>query len=257
MRRVDATRWYPYLFILPSFLLLVLLIVYPTFFVISNSFYFWNLQISPVPMQFVGLKNFELVFTATPFVDSLRNTLVVAFAGTFVEFWLGMGIALLLNTGVRGSALFRSLLIMPITIAPVVTGFLFRYMYYREGGLITWLLLQLGVPVSARGLLGEESTALASVLLADIWQWTPFAAILLYAGLLTISDEVREAARVDGASGWRMFWQITLPLVRPTAPRRSWMMPPKVTRQPRPALKLPPMRQRSVLLAPRSLSSAP
>lgn len=217
MRRVDAARWYPYLFILPSFLLLVLLIVYPTFFVISNSFYFWNLQISPVPMQFVGLKNFELVFTATPFVDSLRNTLVVAFTGTFVEFWLGMGIALLLNSGVRGSTLFRSLLIMPITIAPVVTGFLFRYMYYREGGLITWLLLQLGIPVSARGLLGEESTALASVLLADIWQWTPFAAILLYAGLLTISDEVREAARVDGASGWRMFWQITLPLVRPTA----------------------------------------
>jgi multiple sugar transport system permease protein len=217
MRRVDAARWYPYLFILPSFLLLVLLIIYPTFFVITNSFYFWNLQISPVPMQFVGLKNYELVFTATPFVDSLRNTLVVAFTGTFIEFWLGMGIALLLSTGVRGSALFRSLLIMPITIAPVVTGFLFRYMYYREGGLITWVLLQLGIPVSSRGLLGEESTALASVLLADIWQWTPFAAILLYAGLLTISDEVREAARVDGASGWRMFWQITLPLVRPTA----------------------------------------
>ncbi|GIK75368.1 MAG: sugar ABC transporter permease [Chloroflexota bacterium] len=202
---------------MPSFLLLVTLIIYPTFFVISNSFYFWNLQTSPVPLQFVGLKNFELVFTATPFVDSLRNTLVIAFVGTAIEFWLGMGIALLLNAGVPGTSIFRSLLIMPVTIAPVVTGFLFRYMYYREGGLVTWLLLQIGAPVSSRGLLGEESTALASVLAADVWQWTPFAAILLYAGLLAISDEIKEAARVDGASGWRMFWHITLPLVRPTA----------------------------------------
>jgi len=217
MNRSGVARWYPYLFILPSFVLLLALIIYPTFFVISNSFYFWNLQTSAVPLQYVGLGNFELVFTVTPFVDSLRNTLVIAFAGTFVEFWLGMGIALLLSTGVRGIGIFRALLIMPITIAPVVTGFLFRYMYYREGGLITWLLLQIGVPVSERGLLGEESTALASVLFADVWQWTPFAALLLYAGLLSISDEVREAARVDGAAGWALFWRITLPLVRPTA----------------------------------------
>ena len=217
MDRRSRGRWYPYLFIMPSFLLLMALIIYPTFFVISNSFYFWNLQTSPVPMQFVGLKNFELVFSATPFIDSLRNTLILAIVGTFIEFWFGMGIALLLNVSVPGSAVFRSLLIMPVTIAPVVTGFLFRYMYYREGGLITWILLQLGIPVSARGLLGEESTALASVLVADIWQWTPFAAILLFAGLLAISDEVKEAARVDGASGWMMFWRITLPLVRPTA----------------------------------------
>jgi multiple sugar transport system permease protein len=202
---------------MPSFLLLVALVIYPTFFVISNSFYFWNLQTSPTPLQFVGLKNFELVFTATPFLASLRNTLVLAFVGTAVEFWFGMAIALLLNVGVRGASIFRSLLIMPVTIAPVVTGFLFRYMYYREGGLVTWLLLQLGVPVSPRGLLGEESTALAAVLAADVWQWTPYAAILLYAGLLAIPDEVKEAARVDGASAWRMFWHITLPLVRPTA----------------------------------------
>ena len=177
-------RLFPYLFVLPSVALLFALIIYPTVFVISNSFYFWNLQTSPVPLQFVGLGNFRLVFTATPFVESLINTFIIAIVGTFIQFWFGMGIALLLNTHVRGINLFRALLIMPITIAPLVTGFLFRYMYYREGGLITWLLLSIGIPVSERGLLGEESTALASVLLADIWQWTPFAAILLFAGAL-------------------------------------------------------------------------
>jgi len=165
----------------------------------------------------VGLQNFRMVFTATPFMDSLRNTLALAIAGTFIEFWLGMGIALLLNTGVAGAGFFRAVLIMPITIAPVVTGFLFRYMYYREGGLVTWLLLSIGIPVSERGILGEESTSLAGVLLADVWQWTPFAAILLLAGLLSISDEVLEAGRVDGASGFTLFRRITLPLIRSTA----------------------------------------
>ena len=206
-------RLFPYLFVLPSVALLFALIIYPTIFVISNSFYFWNLQTSPVPLQFVGLGNFRLVFTATPFVESLINTFIIAIVGTFVQFWFGMGIALLLNTHVRGINLFRALLIMPITIAPLVTGFLFRYMYYREGGLITWLLLSIGIPVSERGLLGEESTALASVLLADIWQWTPFAAILLFAGLLSISDEILEAGRVDGASGLTLFRRIMLPLI--------------------------------------------
>ena len=206
-------RLFPYLFVLPSVALLFALIIYPTVFVISNSFYFWNLQTSPVPLQFVGLGNFRLVFTATPFVESLINTFIIAIVGTFIQFWFGMWIALLLNTHVRGINLFRALLIMPITIAPLVTGFLFRYMYYREGGLITWLLLSIGIPVSERGLLGEESTALASVLLADIWQWTPFAAILLFAGLLSISDEILEAGRVDGASGLTLFRRIMLPLI--------------------------------------------
>jgi multiple sugar transport system permease protein len=217
LRQRRAAPLFPYLFILPSVLLLIGLIIYPTIFVISNSFYFWNLQTSPVPLQFVGWQNFQLVFTVTPFLPALWNTLLLAAAGTFIEFWLGLGIALLLNTQVRGVGIFRSLLIMPVTVAPVVTGFLFRYMYYREGGLITWLLLSLGINVSERGLLGEESTALASVLLADIWQWTPFAAILLFAGLLSISNEVMEAARVDGASGLTLFRRITLPLIRSTA----------------------------------------
>jgi len=94
---------------------------------------------------------------------------------------------------------------------------LFRYMYYREGGLITWLLVSAGMPVPAEGLLGTARTALASILLADVWQWTPFFAIVLYAALQGISPEIVEAARVDRAGGLRLFRRITLPLVRRTA----------------------------------------
>ena len=89
----------PYLFILPSFLLLFALIIYPTFFVMSNSFYFWNLQTSPVPMQFVGLKNFEMVFTVTPVRRFTAQHAAGGIYGTFIEFWLGMGIALAAEHG--------------------------------------------------------------------------------------------------------------------------------------------------------------
>lgn len=216
-RKITGRKALPYLLILPSVVALLSLIVYPMLFSLINSFYLWNLQTSPVPLLFVGGQNYQTVFTITPFLDALRNTLVLSIGGTFVQFWFGLGIALLLNAQVRGVSLARTLLIMPTTIAPIVVGFLFRYMYYEGGGLISWLLASAGLPVPPQGLLGSAQTALAAIALADIWQWTPFFAIVLYAGLLAIPDDVVEAARVDGASGWRLFWWITFPLMWRTA----------------------------------------
>jgi multiple sugar transport system permease protein len=207
----------PYLWVLPSIIVLLGLIGYPLIFSLSNSFRMWNLQTSPRPLGFVGIENYLQVFNTTPFSAALRNTLILSFGGTFVEFWFGMGIALLLNSRVKGTTLARTLLIMPTTIAPIVAGFLFRYMYYERGGLITWLLQTVGFPVPLQGLLGSAGTALPSIALADIWQWTPFFAIVLYAGLLAIPEDVIEAAIVDGASGLRMFLWITLPSVSRTA----------------------------------------
>jgi len=210
-------RALPYLLILPSVVALLSLIIYPMVFSLINSFYLWNLQTSPVPLLFVGDQNYRTVFAITPFLDALRNTLVLSIGGTFIQFWFGMGIALLLNSQLKGMSAARALLIMPTTIAPIVVGFLFRYMYYEGGGLISWLLTSAGFPVPPQGLLGSAQTALAAIALADIWQWTPFFAIVLYAGLLAIPDDIVEAARVDGASGWRLFVWITFPLMWRTA----------------------------------------
>jgi len=210
-------RALPYLLVLPSILVLACLIIYPMAFALVNSFQLWNLQASPVPLGFVGLKNYQLVFQASPFTDALRNTLILSVLGTFIEFWLGMGIALLLNTQLRGMATARALLIMPVTVAPIVVGFLFRYMFYEGSGLIPWLLTAAGFPVPIQGILGSARTALAGIALADIWQWTPFFAIVLYAALLAVPDEILDAARVDGAGRWRMFTGITLPLISRTA----------------------------------------
>lgn len=212
-----SKRRLPYLLLAPSILILLALILYPLGFALRNSFYFWNLQTSPAPLYHSGLDNYRMVFQVTPFGEALKNTLLLAGLGTLTQFWFGMGVALLLHTHLRGMSFFRTALIMPTTLAPVVAGFLFRYLLEPKGGLVPWLFKGIGIPAPPQGFLGNSATSLLTIGVVDTWQWTPFFAIVLYAGLLSISEEVKEAAQVDGASSWRMFWSITLPLLRPIA----------------------------------------
>lgn len=216
-RRGFVRENLPYLLIAPSVILLLCLIAYPLIFALKNSFFFWNLQTSPEPVQFVGLANYRLVLEGPEFFPSLWNTIILAVSGTAIEFGLGLAIALLLAERLPGMSVSRAILIMPTTIAPIVAGFLFRYMYDPTGGLLTWLLTSLGLDPPATGILGSSATSLAAVLLADVWQWTPFFAIVLYAGLLSVSPSLIEAARLDGASAWTMLWRIKLPLIMKTA----------------------------------------
>jgi len=102
---------------------------------------------------------------------------------------------------------------MPTTVAPIVAGFLFRYLYYTDG-LISYLLSSIGVPIPKQGILGSPLTAIWGIIFTDVWEWTPFFAIILLAGLQSISAEIIEAARVDGASFFRVFWHIMLPSLR-------------------------------------------
>lgn len=216
-RRSFVRRNLPYFLIAPSVIMLLALIAYPLLFALRSSFYFWNLQIGPEPQAFVGFDNYVQAFNAFDFQDALVNTLILSIAGTAIEFVLGLSIALLLLRALPGMNVVRALLILPTTIAPIVVGFLFRYLYDPGGGLITWLLKSIGLPIPPEGLLGSPTTALAAVLFADVWQWTPFFAIVLYASLLSVPDEIIEAARLDRASAWTILMRIKLPLIRRTA----------------------------------------
>jgi multiple sugar transport system permease protein len=168
--------------------------IFPLFFALKNSFFFWNLQMGPEPLGFIGFGNYQMALTSSVFTASLVNTLVLTVSGTVLEVLLGLAIALLLCHALPGMSVARALLIMPTTIAPIVVGFLFRYMYDPTGGLIPWLLTAAGLPIPKVGLLGSGATALPSILFADMWQWTPFCAIVLYAALLSVPQHVIEAA---------------------------------------------------------------
>lgn len=215
--RLRLSSKAPWFFMLPSMSLLLALVAYPLYFAWKNAFRFWNLTTSPEPLQFVGLGNFKNVFKLTPFWPSLVNTLIMSFAGVAIELCLGFAIALMLSRDYLRTRAFRAAIILPTTVAPVVAGFLFQYLYYPEGGLIDWALRIVHFPVPGEGLLGSSSTALPFVLLVDIWQWTPFFAIVLYAAILGIPNELIEAAQMDGADFKRQVRHIYVPLVKPVA----------------------------------------
>ncbi|MCG5480796.1 carbohydrate ABC transporter permease [Sinorhizobium alkalisoli] len=217
VRRSFVRRNLPYLLIAPSVIMLLALIAYPMLFALRSSFYFWNLQVGPQPLAYVGFENYAQAFNAFDFRAALGNTLLLSIVGTAIEFALGLAIALVLLKAVPGMNVVRALLILPTTIAPIVVGFLFRYLYDPGGGLLTWVLKSLWLPVPAEGILGSPSTALAAILFVDIWQWTPFFAIVLYASLLSVPDEITEAARLDRASAWTILMRIKLPLIKRTA----------------------------------------
>lgn len=216
-RSARRGRRLPLLLVAPSIVLLLALVAFPLFFALRNSFYFWNLQMSPRPLGFIGLGNYQAALTQSDFPEALWHTVAITLVGTAMELALGLAVAHLLTVRLAGMAVWRALLIMPTTIAPIVTGFLFRYLYDPQGGLIPWVLRGLFLPVPAAGLLGSVHTALWAVLAADVWQWTPFCAIVLYAGLLTVPEEIYEAARIDGAGGWALLMRVTLPLIRKPA----------------------------------------
>ena len=210
-------RWTsgPVLWLLPSVIVLLLISLYPQIYSLVNSFRFYNLGVAAHPLGFVGGDNYLAAFSDTDFLDALVRTTVFAVVATAVEIAFGLLVALLLQQRLHGVRLARTLLIMPTAIAPAIAGLAFRSMYDPAGGLIPYLLKKIGVGVPAQGILGSRSTALGAVVVTDVWQWTPFAALILMAAMQGVSAEVLEAARIDGASAWQVFRSIVLPLIRP------------------------------------------
>lgn len=202
-----------YLLLAPSLLLLIAILIYPMGFSLSYSFQFWNLQTSPTPQGFAGIQNFSRVFSDPQFVRSLINTLYISVTATVLQLVLGLMIANLLNAKLKGTGVARVLLILPVAISPMVVGFIFRYLLYANG-LLPFIFRSMGISLPARGLLGSNLTAPWMIILTDTWQWTPFFAIILLAGLKSIPLEIIEAAKVDGASPFQAFWYVKLPSLK-------------------------------------------
>jgi multiple sugar transport system permease protein len=146
---------------------------------------------------------------------SVKTTLIFAAAVVPTELVLGMILALLLNEELRFRSLYRTALIIPMVLAPVVVGILFRLLYNIDFGLPNYLLENV-FHLPRIDWFGNPNLSLVAIMTMDIWQWTPFMFLVLLAGLQSIPVDLYEAARVDGASAWQSFWRITLPLLRST-----------------------------------------
>jgi multiple sugar transport system permease protein len=203
-------RALPLLLIAPAVSVLVALSIYPLVYAIKVS-----LQIETEAGTVWSLQNFSRLATDAFFRTALLHTLVYALVALTVEFLFGLGLAVLLDKNLRGRTIFRAALLVPMMLPPVVVGVVWRLMFNSDFGAINGTLQAVGVNTESLTWTASPTLAFASVIMVDIWQWTPFMFLVLLAGLQAIPQEPYEAARIDGSSRWQTFRHVTLPLLKP------------------------------------------
>ena len=199
-----------YKLISPLVFLLSAIMMYPLVFSIWLSFQDYRLtRLNDV--QFVGFENFGLIATDPSFLNSMGNTLSFVLVAVTFELILGLSLALLIQRLLIFRGFVRSILLAPMFITPIAVGLMFRFLLNSEIGIIPFYLSKIGVSVNWFG----PDLALFSIVLIDVWQWTPFMLLMFLAGLESLPKTPFEAARVDGAGSWLTFSAITLPMLRP------------------------------------------
>lgn len=202
-----------WLFVLPTLVILFGLALYPLIWSGMMAFRVENL-FNPRIGKWVGFRNFDyLLANDDTFWKTIRLTGVWCLATVSVQLVLGFLLALLLDTTARVVGLLRTLIVIPVFITPVAMGLTWRFMFEPVTGVLNYLLESVGLPDFAWHT--STDTALIAVMIADIWQWTPFVTLILLAGMQSISPEVVEAARLERIRGWTYLRRIVIPLIWP------------------------------------------
>jgi len=201
----------PWPWLLPLIALLIVFTIYPLVYNIWLSFHEF------VPrkrvLAFVGFENWMQLWNDTRFWGALGVTFVYFVVALTIEIVLGMAVALLLDAELPGFGALRAILSMTLVIPPAIAGMMFLLMQDPQFGIIPYILNTLGLLDKSTPILATSSLALAGVLVAEIWQWTPFMVLIFMAGLRSLPSEPYEAAMIDGASSFQMFRRLTLPMM--------------------------------------------
>lgn len=200
------------LFPLPAVVFIGLLMVFPILYTLYLSFTNWNLTSGMEP-SFVGLNSYLRVFSEPRFLHALGRTFTFTVFAVAIEVVLGVAIALILNRAFIGKSVAKLLLLLPLVATPVAVGIVFNLFYDPTIGLLNFALHAIGLPQGRW--VSSENSVIASLVLVDVWQWTPMITLIVLAGLAGLSEEPVEAARVDGASDWQILRFVTIPMVMP------------------------------------------
>jgi raffinose/stachyose/melibiose transport system permease protein len=204
------------IFLLPALLIYVRFMALPLFNSLGLSFYQGT---GLTPERFVGFDNYVQLFTVPlwrdRFFNALGNTAVFFAIHMLVQNTLGLLFAVLLATGIKGHGLLRTIIFLPATLSVLIIGFLWRLILNPQWGAVNQFLKAIGLDRFALPWLGDPTWALIVISLVSVWQWVGLPTMFYLAGLLTIPEELTEAARVDGASSWQAFWRIKFPLLLP------------------------------------------
>lgn len=207
-----SSKALPWVLLLPSIILIFILSLYPLFYAIGEST-LYHMLTDPLGKAFIGFDNYRKAL-ADPFVATAAvKTIVFTVSALAIEIPLGTAIAFLLFKKFKLQGLVRTLLIAPMACAPLAIGLIWRSMYHPEFGVWTYFAKFFGV--EGINFLGQRSTAMMSVIIFDVWQWTPFVTFIVLAGLQSLRREPYEAANIDGASNWQVFSRLTFPMMIP------------------------------------------
>jgi ABC-type sugar transport system permease subunit len=201
-------------FLLPSLIFVGVFSIFPIVESFRLSFYRLILTLPWLGQRIVGLENYSDLLSDPVARDSIGTTLIFIAVTIPLELLFGLGIALVLNHGFRGRGLLRAVVLIPWAVPTVVSSQMWRFIFNDRYGLVNFLLFGAD---TARYIapLADPYLAMISIMAAEIWKTTPFAALIILAGLQGISDDLYEAASIDGATSWQKFRHITLPLLKP------------------------------------------
>ena len=211
-QRIGEQERFALALIAPAVLILILFQIVPILIGANASFRDWALQ--DPKKTWVGLAQYRAVLSDPAFMQIvLPNTFVFMLLSVGLSLLFGLSLALLLDRGFKGQKLVQTVLLVPLMVAPVVAAIMLRWMFNDQFGIVNVVVQALGF--EAVPWLAQRWSAFAVIVLADVWLWTPWFMVLLLAGLQSLPKQPFEAAAIDGASRWRTFRYITLPLLRP------------------------------------------
>ncbi len=199
------------LYLGPAVLVMAAACLYPVVSAFHLGLYDWSLGTPWENARFVGWDNFVSAFSSPRLWSSLATTLLFVAVCVVAEMLLGIALALALERPVRGMAAFRMIFILPMMIAPIAVGLAWRFIFDAQFGLVNALLVKLGLP--ALTWLADPQLAFVAIVIADVWQWTPFVFIMMIAALAGLDASVLEAARIDGARWWQQTLRVKLPMI--------------------------------------------
>jgi multiple sugar transport system permease protein len=199
------------LFITPALVILILWNIFPLFYSLYLSFTRYS-HSGKAPPVWIGTQNYQTLLNSTQVWQSFSVTGKYALASVLLQTVIGFGMALILKTKFKGSGLLTTLILIPMMLSPVVVGLFWRLIFNPLMGIFNYFI---GFWNPSTAPVWLQDNALWAVIIVDVWMWSPFVMLLCLSGLKAIPDYIYEAASVDRASGWRVFWKITLPQVAP------------------------------------------
>ena len=208
---MRTPRWIQALYLAPAVLVMAAACLYPVVSAFQLAGYDWAMGTPWSSARWVGWSNLVSAFSEPRVWSSLKVTLLFAAVCVTAEMVLGIALALALEKPVRGQAVFRTLFILPMMVAPIAVGLAWRYLFDAQFGLVNAALQGLGIePLTW---LADPTLAFLAICIADIWQWTPFVFIMMIAALAGVDHSVLEAASIDGANWWQQTLLVKLPMI--------------------------------------------